>query len=511
MDSTNWVLYNPNLPNTTIQELEIVYGSNTIKAATWGRGLWEYSLIGKNDHPSVLTTAITDMPTDFFPKENVEQFVTSVISYNDVLSNVYLEWSVNNLTFGNIINMSNTQDSTWVSDTNLPNYPIGTKMYFKVIAVGSNNDTSETYKFMYTVKVFEYCTSSGSTQWQGNVTLVDFNTIQNSTGKTLPYSDYSNTDSTTVFKGQDYDLTVNLNTDNGNYTYFAKAWIDWNQDGDFEDPGEVYDLGSSTNTLNGPTSSSPLSITIPYGAQLGKTRMRVSCMYNAYPIDCDENFDGEVEDYSIIVEDCSTNSVINPFACNSYTSPSGNYIWANSGTYNDTIFNIAGCDSLITINLSVITIDVGVTNNSPTLIANTVGANYQWLDCNNSFAVIAGETGQNFTAAENGSYAVSVSQNACTDTSLCYSISILKILENTFEVIPILYPNPSDGELSLVLGKTYQNISIIISNIAGQQIASQSYQLSSLIQFEIKEGSGIYIIEINSRQGELARFQVLIK
>lgn len=40
-------------------------------------------------------------------------------------------------------------------------------------------------------------------------------------------------------------------------------------------------------------------------------------------------------------------------ACVSYTSPSGNYVWSQSGTYSDTIVNVAGGDSVMTIVLTV--------------------------------------------------------------------------------------------------------------------------------------------------------------
>ncbi len=40
-------------------------------------------------------------------------------------------------------------------------------------------------------------------------------------------------------------------------------------------------------------------------------------------------------------------------ACNSYTSPSGNYTWNTSGSYNDTLVNAAGCDSIVTVNLTI--------------------------------------------------------------------------------------------------------------------------------------------------------------
>jgi hypothetical protein len=114
--------------------------------------MWEFSLKDRVDYPAVLTTEITNPPTMVAPLEEVDQFVTSVISYDGALSDVYLEWSINQPTFGNAISMSNTMDSTWVSDTPLPGFPEDTKMFFKVFAVGANGDTTETYKFMYYVR-----------------------------------------------------------------------------------------------------------------------------------------------------------------------------------------------------------------------------------------------------------------------------------------------------------------------------------------------------------------------
>ena len=40
--------------------------------------------------------------------------------------------------------------------------------------------------------------------------------------------------------------------------------------------------------------------------------------------------------------------------CFNYTSPSGKYTWTTSGTYQDTIVNASGCDSVMTINLSIL-------------------------------------------------------------------------------------------------------------------------------------------------------------
>jgi hypothetical protein len=170
MAGTQWNIYNPNLPNVTVKDLEIQYGSNGLKAATWGRGLWEYKLVGRNNYPSILTTSIPDKPTQDQPKENVPQKVTSVISYNGALSSVYVKWSVGKPTLDNTIQMTNLQDSTWQSTTALPRYAMDSIMYFKVYAVGNNNDTTETYKFMYTVR-FNATASIDETSFHDKVTI----------------------------------------------------------------------------------------------------------------------------------------------------------------------------------------------------------------------------------------------------------------------------------------------------------------------------------------------------
>ena len=47
-----------------------------------------------------------------------------------------------------------------------------------------------------------------------------------------------------------------------------------------------------------------------------------------------------------------TTETITANVCDSYTSPSGK-TWTTSNTYMDTIANDAGCDSVITVNLTV--------------------------------------------------------------------------------------------------------------------------------------------------------------
>lgn len=161
--------------------------------------------------------------------------------------------------------------------------------------------------------ILSYCTPSVlTTGWNAGIMRVVFNTIDNSTTAAVGYRDYTVTQSTSVTQGEAYDINVYVNTD-GNYRLNQKVWIDWNQDGVFNTTdgssggmGEEYTLGTRTNVTNGLSSLCPLSITIPNGATLGNTRLRVSSLYNVYSISCPTSPDwAEFEDYTInVVASC---------------------------------------------------------------------------------------------------------------------------------------------------------------------------------------------------------------
>ncbi|OFY78629.1 MAG: hypothetical protein A2281_16365, partial [Bacteroidetes bacterium RIFOXYA12_FULL_38_20] len=66
-------------------------------------------------------------------------------------------------------------------------------------------------------------------------------------------------------------------------------------------------------------------------------------------------------------------STISVTSCESYVSPSGNYTWTASNTYLDTIPNVSGCDSVITINLVINHTTTGTD-------AITACNSYLWID-----------------------------------------------------------------------------------------------------------------------------------
>lgn len=85
-------------------------------------------------------------------------------------------------------------------------------------------------------------------------------------------------------------------------------------------------------------------------------------------------------------------------------------------------------------------LDAGSQNGS-VLTANQTGATYQWLDCDNNYAVINSETNQSYTPAVTGNYAVEVNMNGCVDTSDCFLVDhtgIEELLQKEKELVMIL-------------------------------------------------------------------------
>ena len=161
-----------------------------------------------------------------------------------------------------------------------------------------------------------YCAVASNDFSDERITNVSLNGASQASGASW-YTNFSGPVFTTVDRGIAYNLSVTIGI-SGEYTEYIRAWFDWNRDGDFTDAGENYLV------FSGPTVSSTrtLSITIPAGAALGETKMRIGLSYSGdMPSDaCGLNVAyGEYEDYRINIIDNTTIAAV----------PS--YSWAPSG------------------------------------------------------------------------------------------------------------------------------------------------------------------------------------
>ncbi|MES2593404.1 MAG: T9SS type A sorting domain-containing protein [Bacteroidota bacterium] len=199
----------------------------------------------------------------------------------------------------------------------------------------------------------------------------------------------------------------------------------------------------------------------------------------------------------------TTYSTTNQTACYSYTSPSGNYIWTISNTYTDTIPNTANCDSILTIHLTINSVSTTVTQNGNILTAVS-GNTYQWLECGNGNTLLNGETNQSYSALNSGNYAVIITNNGCTDTSACYYIGSVGLLNNEFENNISILPNPANTSVTILSGLlNNENITIELINTAGQVVYSQNEKKhnpnKAILEIETADlKNGIYFIIIQN-------------
>lgn len=288
-----WKQYNKNMPNVAIQELEINYGANTLKAATWGRGLWEYDLIGRKDYPSIENTVITDLPTLNFPKQGSKQFVTSTINYKGTLKVVEVKYSVNNQLFNKTIKMRNIGGNKWKSVKALPStLQVNDKVFFKVRAVGSKKDRSNTFKFMYQVRKSAHCNASALDGTGGDyISQVRLGDFVNYSGQ----SNYTLNDNIKPIKldeGVRYNVEVSLNTTFAGDK--AGVWIDFNKNSVFDKSESISMSAYNNNKATG-------NFVVPSNAVKGEPlRMRVRNSYDKAIEPCGSAY-GEVEDYVVVV------------------------------------------------------------------------------------------------------------------------------------------------------------------------------------------------------------------
>lgn len=161
--------------------------------------------------------------------------------------------------------------------------------------------------------------------------------------------------------------------------------------------------------------------------------------------------------------------------------------------------------------------DVSVTQTGATLTANSTGGTFQWLDCDNGFQIIAGETNASFTPmAINGNYAVMVTENGCVDTSACYNVDYTGIEEYVSNIEVNIYPNPSEGKFNVELvGISGGQVEIRIVDLQGRLVYNQILQNvndKQVAKVDISaEKAGVYILKVSGQDGAIISTERIIK
>jgi hypothetical protein len=198
----------------------------------------------------------------------------------------------------------------------------------------------------------------------------------------------------------------------------------------------------------------------------------------------------------------STDEIV---SCSPITWIDGNTYVSNNNiaSYTYTGGATNGCDSVVTLDLtinSVTNMSTTLSGSSNIISSDNASANYIWLDCNNNFSVIPGQTSQTFTPVSNGNYAVQLTENGCVDTSDCVLITTVGIFESKVEKMFQIFPNPTNGNFSIDLGKSMDNVNIQILDLQGRTMYNQNYNDVKILDITFKEPMGIYFLAISNDQ-----------
>ncbi|MDX1447411.1 T9SS type A sorting domain-containing protein, partial [Lishizhenia sp.] len=199
----------------------------------------------------------------------------------------------------------------------------------------------------------------------------------------------------------------------------------------------------------------------------------------------------------------STASTQTEVACASYTWPADGMTYTTSGQYTATLQTVAGCDSVVTLDLTIDNVDNGVTFDYPngTYIADETDPNatFQWLYCIN-MSFVTNQTGSTFTPQGNGDYALQVTNGSCVDTSDCFSINNVGIAtenEATFNV----YPNPTVGAFKVSFTEVNTG-AIVITDLQGKVMATTSFDTTNEVALDLTNApKGVYFVTVTGTNG----------
>ncbi len=183
------------------------------------------------------------------------------------------------------------------------------------------------------------------------------------------------------------------------------------------------------------------------------------------------------------------------------------YEWLNGNVYNSdnssaayTIIdgaNSPNCDSVVLLNLTTEHVsDISVTTNNGTLTANLDNVTYQWLDCDDNYYAM-NENDQDFYTPSEGSFAVEITENGCVDTSDCYLLNELRVIDIANKTLSYyIYYNSSTNNYVVMFNSEVDELKLNIFNAQGRCISSNAYQNTKVINQNINAQAGVYYFEL---------------
>jgi hypothetical protein len=192
----------------------------------------------------------------------------------------------------------------------------------------------------------------------------------------------------------------------------------------------------------------------------------------------------------------ASDTVISTTTCSSYIL--NNEVYTESGIYTQILTNTFGCDSVITLKLSILNIPstpiLSEVNGQITTQSQS-DVNFQWVDCSNgSFILNANDTV--FTPTQTGSFSVVASNECGSVQSDCITINVASIDDNFFEIN--VYPNPTQDFIQID-GLTNNQTEFQMFDSNGKLVLSGKLSNKEMIDLT-NLNSGLYQLFLNKQK-----------
>lgn len=177
------------------------------------------------------------------------------------------------------------------------------------------------------------------------------------------------------------------------------------------------------------------------------------------------------------------------------------------GMYYDSLLTVNQCDSIIAIQVNMISLDTAVSKTDSSLIAMQDSASYQWYDCSNN-QPIQNAINQTFIPTQSGLYKVEISQGSCVQSSGCQSFISSGIAVNQKRISNI-YPNPNKGIFQL--NTTHEINKILIFNALGEVIYHSNNKAQNQ-RIDIHSApKGLYFLQIIYKDGSTSNSKIVVQ
>ena len=193
---------------------------------------------------------------------------------------------------------------------------------------------------------------------------------------------------------------------------------------------------------------------------------------------------------TLSVTTASSSTDIQQAACD-FTWIDGVTYTASNSTATFTTSNALGCDSVVTLDLTIDPIVASIAQNGNAIEASATNGvapySYDWS---------TGETTASITPAANGPYWVVVSDvDDCLSDTTSFDVTFVSgtgilTIENVFNI----YPNPTNDMINIDAKGNSQYLSATVYDIFGKLLINTNNNKISLNKFE----DGVYILEINT-------------